>query len=309
MTIRAKRRDAQIPGVGLEPKRRGTRRPVTGHDPIARNNVTTAGDAGGRPVVLIHGFGCDQSMWRRIVPRLVDHRLVLLDLVGAGGSDVTAYEAARYDSLEGYAADIVEVITALDLHDAVLVGHSVSAMIAVLVSQRACDRVGALALVCPSPRYIDDEAYVGGFSRADIDALLALVGGNASVWSAQLASVVMSNADRPELAQELAASFCRTDPDIAAHFAEVTFLSDHRSDLSGVTVPTLVLQTREDAIAPEVVGRYVQEHISGSQLVLLDATGHCPHVSDPEATAQALHTFLLTQQQAEVAGARSAEGG
>ncbi len=264
----------------------------SGVDPLIRNNVTVAGNPTGRPVVLVHGFGCDQSMWRRIIPRLADDRLVLLDLVGSGGSDVRAYDPARYDSLDAHADDLVDVLTALDLQDVVLVGHSVSAMIVVLASRLAPERVGALALVCPSPRYIDDEHYVGGFSRETIDSLLASVAGNASVWSAHLASIVMGNPDRPELADELAASFCQTHPEVAAHFAEVTFLSDNRADLPHVTVPTLVMQTREDAIAPEVVGQYVNENIRGSRLVHLDATGHCPHVSHPQETAQALHIFM-----------------
>lgn len=258
-----------------------------------RNNVRVSGPSSGRPMVFAPGFGCDQTMWRFVAPEFAaDHRVVLFDHVGTGGSDLDAYDPQKYGSLEGYAADLVEICRELELSDVVLVGHSVSAMIAVLAHRRAPELFGALVLVGPSPRYIDDDGYVGGFSRADIAGLLDALDANHLGWSAQLGPVIMGNADRPELAQELTNSFCRTEPGIARQFARVTFLSDNRADLSHVDVPTLVLQCSEDAIAPDAVGEYVHRQIPGSVLTRLRATGHCPHLSEPEETTAAIRAFL-----------------
>ena len=264
-------------------------------DVLRRNNVTVTGAPDGRPLVFAHGFGCDQNMWRLVVPAFASqYRIVLFDHVGAGGSDLAAYDPGKYDSLEGYADDVVEILDALDLSDAVFVGHSVSSMIGVLAATAAPERIGALVLVGPSPRYVDDEpaGYRGGFSRTDIDGLLTTLSGNYLGWSAAMAPVIMGRPDRPELGQELTNSFCRTDPTIAEHFAEVTFLSDNRRDLAAVRVPTLVLQCTDDAIAPTHVGQYVADHIAGSRLVLLSATGHCPHLSAPGETVAAMQAFL-----------------
>ena len=260
---------------------------------IARNRVRVSGVPHGRPMVFAHGFGCDQEMWRLVVPAFeTDHRVVLFDYVGSGRSDLSAYDPVRYGSLEGYAADVVEICRELDLDDVVLVGHSVSAMIGVLAAARAPELFGALVMVGPNPRYVDDGDYVGGFSREDIAALLESLDSNHLGWSAAMAPVIMGNPDRPELTAELTNSFCRTDPDIARQFARVTFLSDNRADLPGVRVPTLVLQCTADTIAPEVVGRYVHEHVPGSVYTLLSATGHCPHLSAPAETTAAIRAFL-----------------
>jgi sigma-B regulation protein RsbQ len=260
---------------------------------VSRNRVRTSGAPHGRPILFAHGFGCDQEMWRHVVPAFeVDHRVVLFDHVGAGGSDLSAYDPARYGSLSGYADDVVQICRELDLTDVVLVGHSVSAMIGVLAARAAPELFGALVMVGPSPRYVDDGDYTGGFSRADIAALLDSLDANHLGWSAAMAPVIMGNPDQPELADELTNSFCRTDPGIARDFARVTFLSDNRADLPGVTVPTLVLQCSEDAIAPEAVGRYVHEHVPGSTFVQLAATGHCPHLSAPEETIDAIRAWL-----------------
>ena len=260
---------------------------------LARNCVRVSGVADGRPIVFVHGFGCDQAMWRFVAPDFeVDHRVVLLDLVGSGNSDLSAYDPDKYGSLWGYAADLVEICRELDLTDVVLVGHSVSAMIGVLAWQQAPELFGALVMVGPNPRYIDEGDYVGGFSRTDIAGLLDALDANHLGWSAQMAPVMMGNPDHPELAEELTNSFCRTDPDIARQFARVTFLSDNRVDLPGVAVPTLVLQCSEDVIAPEVVGRFVHESIPGSTFAQLKATGHVPHLSAPEETTSAIRAFL-----------------
>ncbi|MFJ3894855.1 alpha/beta fold hydrolase [Streptomyces sp. NPDC090083] len=258
-----------------------------------RNNVTITGNPEGRTVVLAHGFGCDQNMWRLTVPALApEYRVVLYDYVGAGHSDLSAFSEARYSSLEGYAQDVEEICEALDLRDAVFVGHSVSAMIGVLVAARVPERIGALVMVAPSPRYIDDVGYRGGFSAGDIDELLASLDSNYLGWSAAMAPMIMGNAERPELGEELAQSFCATDPEMAKVFARTTFLSDSRVELKSVRVPTLVLESSQDAIAPRDVGAFVHRAIPGSTLVTLEATGHCPHLSAPEATNQAITEFL-----------------
>ncbi|WP_030715880.1 alpha/beta fold hydrolase [Streptomyces sp. NRRL F-2580] len=258
-----------------------------------RNNVTVTGNPQGPTVVLAHGFGCDQNMWRLTVPALAkDYRVVLFDYVGSGRSDPSAFSEARYASLAGYAQDVVDVCDVLDLRGAVFVGHSVSAMIGVLAAGMAPERIGALVMVAPSPRYIDDEGYRGGFSAQDIDELLDSLESNYLGWSAAMAPVIMGNAERPELGEELTNSFCATDPAMARVFARTTFLSDSRDDLKRVSVPTLVLDCTQDAIAPREVGAYVHQAIPGSTLVTLDATGHCPHMSAPEATNEAITGFL-----------------
>jgi sigma-B regulation protein RsbQ len=260
---------------------------------LQRNNVHVYGDPNARTMLFAHGFGCDQNMWRFVAPEFeADHRVVLFDHVGAGHSDLAAYDADRYATLDGYADDIVEICHELDVTDAVFVGHSVSAMIGVLAAKRDPALFSRLVLVGPSPRYIDDDGYVGGFSRADIEELLESLESNFLGWSSAMAPAIMGNPDRPELGEELTNSFCATDPEIAARFARVTFLSDNRADLAGVRVPALVLQTREDAIAPPVVGEYVHRHMPGSSYVLLDATGHCPNLSAPRATTEAIRAFL-----------------
>jgi len=272
-------------------------------DVLARNNVAISGQAGGQPMVFAHGYGCDQNMWRFVVPAFEgEYRTVLFDFVGAGGSDLSAYDSRRYGSLEGYAADVLDVVRALDLRDVIFVGHSVSGMIGVLAAAREPDRFAALALVAPSPRYIDDEGYVGGFTETDIEDLLASLDRNYLGWSSTMAPVIMGNADRPELGAELTASFCRTDPEVAKRFARATFLSDNRADLAGVKLPTLVLQCSDDPIAPDSVGNYVHAQIPGSTLVRLRATGHCPNLSAPAETVAAIAAFLANVPRPGVQG-------
>ena len=260
---------------------------------LRRNNVTLNGAADGQPMVFAHGFGCDQNMWRFVAPAFEDrYRTVLFDFVGAGDSDLSAYDPGRYRDLDGYAADVVDVVQALDLRDVIFVGHSVSAMIGVLAVTREPDRFAGLVLVAPSPRYLDDDGYTGGFSEDDIEDLLSSLDSNYLGWSSTMAPVIMGNADRPELGAELTASFCRTDPEIQKRFARATFLSDNRADLASVTLPTLVLQCADDPIAPDSVGEYVHAQIPGSILVKLRATGHCPNLSAPEETVAAMADFL-----------------
>lgn len=261
-------------------------------DTRLRNNVTVTGRADGPVLMLAHGFGCDQNMWRLVVPALAEsYRVVLFDYVGSGRADPSAWDERRYSSLEGYAQDVLEICEELDLRDVTFVGHSVSAMVGVLASGKAPQRISRLVLVAPSPRYIDDDGYRGGFSAEDIDELLESLESNYLGWSAAMAPVIMGNRDRPELGEELTTSFCATDPDMARVFARTTFLSDSRTDLRTVTAPTLVLECEQDVIAPREVGAYVHAVIPGSRLVTLKATGHCPQLSAPEATADAIIEF------------------
>lgn len=261
---------------------------------LRRHAVQRTGRAGGRQVVLVHGFGCDSAVWRFLLPHLEPrYDVITFDLVGAGRSEAAAYDPARYDSLDGYADDLVELCEVLDLSEAVLVGHSVSAMTVVLAAPRLREHVTALVLVAPSPRYLDDEAagYRGGFTRADVDQLLDALESNWVGWSESVAPAIMGG-QHPELGQELVGSFCRIDPGVAAQFAEVTFLSDNRADLERVAVPTLVLQCSEDTLAAVAVGEYVARQLPHGSLQVLHATGHCPHMSAPDETAAALHAFL-----------------
>jgi len=259
---------------------------------LVRNNVHVRG-RGDRTIVFAHGFGCDQNMWRLVAPAFEDRfRTVVFDNVGAGRSDLSAYDPAKYASLGGYADDLVEIVRELGARDVILVGHSVSAMIGVLASLRAPELFSALILVGPSPRYIDDGDYIGGFGAAQIEELLTFLAENPMAWSQAMAPAIMGNADRPELGQELTESFCRTDPAIAAAFARATFTSDNRLDLPRVTARTLVLQCSEDIIAPLQVGEYVRDHIAGSEMVVLAATGHCPNLSAPAEVISAIQAFV-----------------
>jgi sigma-B regulation protein RsbQ len=259
---------------------------------VERNNIHVSG-AGSQPIVFAHGFGCDQNMWRFVVPAFEDaYKVVLFDLVGAGRSDISAYDRRKYATLDGYATDVLEICRELELSDVVFVGHSVSAMVGVLAAGRDPSLFASLILVGPSPRYINDSEYLGGFSRQDIDGLLEALESNYLGWSSTMAPVIVGNADRPELAGELTNSFCRTDPEIAAHFAQVTFLSDNRDDLAKVRTPTLILQCSDDVIAPTAVGEYVHRRVAGSRLVNMMATGHCPNLSAPGETIAAIKAFL-----------------
>lgn len=260
---------------------------------VHRNNVRVVGNPDGPTLMLSHGFGCGQESWRDLLPYLTDrYRVVLYDLVGAGGSDLSAYDPGRYDSLHGYAEDVLQILQALDLTNVVFIGHSVSSMIGVLAANRDASRIQSLVLVGPSPRYVNDGDYVGGFEQADIDTLLDTLDANYLGWSASMAPVIMGNPDRPELGESLTESFCRVDPAIARHFAHVTFLSDNRRDLAAVTVPTLIVQSLDDVIAPVSVGAFVHERIPHSELAVIEARGHVPSLSEPAELARVLADFL-----------------
>jgi sigma-B regulation protein RsbQ len=257
-----------------------------------RHNVHISG-SGQTTMVFAHGFGCDQNMWRFVAPAFEgDYRVVVFDHIGAGGSDLSAYDPEKYASLDGYAEDVVDLCRELGVREGVFVGHSVSAMIGVLAAKKAPELFAKLVLVGPSPRYIDDDGYVGGFSEAQIHELLEFLDSNHMGWSQTMAPVIMGNADRPELGEELTNSFCRTDPEIAKRFARATFLSDNRDDLDGFEGETLVLQCSEDVIAPPAVGEYVHSKLPNSRLIVMSATGHCPNLSAPDETIAAMKTFV-----------------
>ena len=277
---------------GSTSRRNAGRGSVNQVDVMTRHRITVSGPPDGQPMLFAHGFGCDQNMWRYVAPEFADrYRVVLFDHVGAGGATV-AWDPERYSTLHGYAADVLDICHGLELRDVVFVGHSVSAMIGVLAAAREPELFSALVMVGPSPRYIDDENYVGGFGAQDIEDLLTSLESNYLGWSATMAPVIMGNEDRPELGAELADSFCRMDPEIARRFARVTFESDNRADLAGVSAPTLVLQCSNDVIAPVCVGEYVRDTMPNASLVMLNATGHCPNLSAPAETTAAIERFL-----------------
>ncbi len=257
-----------------------------------KHNVTILGN-GERELVFMHGFGCDQHVWRHITPTFEnDYRIVLFDHVGSGKSDLSQYDERKYSSLQGYADDLITLVRELGLTRPVVVGHSVSAMIAVLAAVREPELFSKLVLIGPSPCYLNDGDYPGGFERKDIDDLLVAMDSNFFGWSSMITPVIMGNADRPELASELNENFCRTDPDIARKFARVTFLSDNRADLSKLTVPSLIVQCSTDALVPPAVGDYLHRHMPGSTLSVLSATGHCPHMSEPRELIDSMRHWL-----------------
>lgn len=260
---------------------------------LVRNNVRVFGK-GTQPMLFAHGFGCDQNMWRFVTPAFEeDYRIILFDYVGSGKSDLRSYSAERYGGLDGYAQDVLDICSVLKLTDVIFVGHSVSGVVGMLASIREPERFERLILIGPSPCYINDPpAYVGGFERADITGLLDVMEKNYIGWANFLAPVVMKNHERPELTSELEESFCSTDPKIARRFAEATFFSDNRSDLPKVTIPSLIMQCSDDAIAPLDVGDYLHHHLSRSTLRIMEATGHCPHMSHPDETIRIMKEYL-----------------
>jgi sigma-B regulation protein RsbQ len=269
-------------------------------DILARHNVKLSG-SGPQTLIFAHGFGCDQNMWWRVAPAFAsDFRVVQFDYVGCGKADRTAYDPRRYATLDGYASDVIEICHALAITNAVFVGHSVSATIGILASNREPSLFEKLVLVGPSPRYINDPpAYVGGFDREDVDGLLSLMEQNYLGWANAMARVAMGVPDQPELAAELEESFCSTDPECAIGFARATFLSDNRRDLASVRVPTLIIQCADDAISPVAVGEYVRDAIAKSELVVLAATGHCPHISHSRETIREIRRFLAAHSPGE----------
>ncbi|MBS9523886.1 alpha/beta hydrolase [Litoribacter ruber] len=261
-------------------------------DVLKRNNVKRFGQ-GQQAIVFSHGYGCDQNMWRFVAPAFEnDYQVVLFDHVGSGQSDQSQYDYQKYGSLEGYAEDVIDLLEELQLKEVIFVAHSVSSMIGALAAAERPDLFEKLIMIGPSPCYINDEAYFGGFSKSDIDELVQTLENNYMGWSSFITPVIVGNPEQPQLSEELNSSFCSMDPDIAKHFARVTFLGDNREDLKNVLVPTLVVQTHPDAIAPLEVGRYVEKNLPKGELIQLDASGHCPHLTAPELTIEAIKNYL-----------------
>jgi sigma-B regulation protein RsbQ len=261
-------------------------------DIFTRNNVNRYGK-GSQPMMFAHGYGCDQNMWRFVAPAFEDdYEIILFDHTGSGKSDAKAYDFNKYNSLEGYADDIIEICDELKLKDVIFVAHSVSTMMSVIAAARRPDLFAKLILIGPSPRYINDDNYFGGFAKNDIDDLIETLESNYLGWSSAITPVIIGNPDKPEMAEELHNSFCRMNPEIAKHFARVTFLSDNRVDLPKVSVPSLVIQCDPDMISPVEVGKYVDEQLQNSSFVQINTSGHCPHLTAPELTINAIKTFL-----------------
>jgi sigma-B regulation protein RsbQ len=261
-------------------------------DVISRNNVKITG-RGTQPMLFAHGFGCDQNMWRFVAPQFEDdYKVILFDYVGSGKSDLGSYDAEKYSNLAGYAQDVLEIVRQLDLNDVIFVGHSVSSMVGVLAANEEPERFAKLIMIGPSPRYINDSGYVGGFEQKDIQGLFDMMDQNFIGWANFLAPAIVKNPERPELGQELADSFCSTDPLIARNFAKATFYADNRADLQKVTVPSLVLQCSDDMVAPTQVGEYVKGQLANSEIRFMKATGHCPHMSHPEETIGLIRDYL-----------------
>jgi sigma-B regulation protein RsbQ len=258
-----------------------------------RNNVQVSGDPDGTPIVFGHGFGGSRESWRFVAPEFeADHRVVVFDHTGAGNSDISFYDRAKYDSLHGYADDIIEIIEDLGLRDVIFVGHSVGGIIGMLAANRRPDLFGRLILLVPSPRYIDTPGYTGGFTQEAVDELLDSLDANYSRWSSAMAPVLMGNPDRPELSEALAQVIAAVDPTITAQFAAVTFLSDNRRDLAEVSIPTLILASTEDNVAGPDVERYVHENIPGSRFITMNSRGHVPNLSAPDEVVRHIREEL-----------------
>ncbi|MDB5234674.1 MAG: sigma factor sigB regulation protein rsbQ [Hymenobacter sp.] len=262
---------------------------------LERSNATISGRTGSgvQSIVFLHGLGGDQSMWRLIAPTFEDrYQVVLLDLIGAGKSDLSAYSKTTHGTLDGHSTDLLSVLSALALHDVIFVGHSVGAMIGVLAAVREPERFAKMVLISPSPRFVNEAGYAGGFEQKDINELLAAMEGDYNGWSHGFAPVMMGADDRPELVMELTNSFVNTNPEIAKHFARVTFFSDTRAELGFLTIPTLIVQSARDVIAPLAVGHYINEQLADSRMVVVETGGHCPHLTGPQETLSAMDKFM-----------------
>ena len=257
-----------------------------------RNNVKISGE-GAKTIIFAHGFGCDQNMWRWTAPAFEkDYRVVLFDYVGSGQSDISKYDKDKYDSLQGYVQDVLDICDELQLEDAVFVGHSVSAMIGMMAAIERPESFDKLIMIGPSPCYMNKPPYFGGFEKEELHGLIDLLDKNYIGWAKGFAAMVMANEERPSLAQELMMSICSTDPVIARQFAIATFFSDYRHELQKVSVPALIIQCSDDMIAPAAVGEFVHLHIPNSTLKVMDAAGHCPHLSHPEKTVELIREYL-----------------
>lgn len=265
---------------------------LTDRDVCQRHAVHVTG-SGERTFILAHGYGCDKNMWQRLIPFFSDDfRIITYDLMGCGGSELSHYDREKYSTLAGHADDMIAILDDLEVKEATLIGHSVSAMSIALVANKRPDLVQSLIMICPSPSFINHDNYIGGFERADIDQLLATLDANYLGWSSEMAPAIMGTPHLPEMSESLSNSFCQADPEIARHFAHVTFLADHRADVKKVYHSTLVLQCQDDVIVPADVGVWMKDHMRNVSVVTLEAMGHCPHISYPKETAAAIKDFF-----------------
>ena len=259
-----------------------------------RNNIKVVGKKNAPTLLLAHGFGCDQNMWRFILPALEPHyQVVLFDYVGSGNSLLTDYSQQKYSTLAGYAQDIKDVITELHLKDVTIIGHSVSSIIASIAAIELPDIIKKIVMVCPSPCFLNiPPDYQGGFEKSDLTELIALMDKNYIGWANYLAPLVMGNSQSPALIGELSGSFCSTDPLVAKTFANATFFSDHRAILKNIPCPVLILQSSSDTLASVNVGQYMADNIVQSEMAVIKAEGHCLHMTHPEIVSQYIIDYV-----------------
>ena len=259
-----------------------------------RNNVKVVGKKNAPVLMLAHGFGCDQNMWRFILPELEYHyQIVLFDYTGSGNSLLTDYTVEKYSTLEGYAKDIIDIIDELQLKAVTIIAHSVSSTIASIASLDRPKIIKKIVMVCPSPCFLNiPPDYQGGFERSDLEELIGLMDKNYIGWANYLAPLVMGRSQSEELIGELSGSFCSTDPIVAKAFAQATFFSDHRHLLQKITCPVQILQSSSDALASISIGYYMAEKIVNSELVVIEAEGHCLHMTNYQKVTQVCLKFI-----------------
>ncbi|WP_316806398.1 alpha/beta hydrolase [Pedobacter agri] len=262
------------------------------HTILIRNNVKILGQ-GSQVIMFAHGFGCAQSSWKYITDAfLEDYRVILFDYVGSGQSDQNQYDYHKYSTLEGYACDVIDIIEALGLKDIIFVGHSVSSMIGMIAALQIPESFKKLIFIGPSPRYLNDRDYIGGFESADIESIFTQIAEDYVGWTKGISPAVMDKAEQPELADFLQECFEETEPSIALAFAMATFKADYRHQIKNLRVPSLTLQSSNDMMAPQSAGEYIHQNTRDNFLVVMKATGHFPHISEPKETIREIKDFI-----------------
>jgi len=265
---------------------------------IKRNNINISGK-GKKPIIFAPGFGCDQTVWKDVLPAFEeDYQVILFDYVGFGGSDISAFNSVKYGKLSGYVQDVLDVCAVLDLKEAIFVGHSVSSMIGLLASNAEQSYFSHLIMIGPSPCYLNDPPdYYGGFEKEDLENLIDMMEKNYIGWANVFSSTLINNAERTDAAKELEDRFCSTDPLIATTFAKACFFTDSRQDITKAKVPSLILQCTEDIIAPKGVGEYLKRNMPNSEITYMNTSSHCPHISDPDETILSIKNYLINQTE------------
>ncbi|WP_025143776.1 alpha/beta fold hydrolase [Pedobacter jeongneungensis] len=262
------------------------------HPILIRNNVKILGE-GSQVIMLAHGFGCAQSSWKYITDAfLEDYKVILFDYVGSGDSDLSQYDKRKYATLEGYACDVIDIIETLELSNVIFIGHSVSSMIGMIAALQLPEAFKKLIFIGPSPRYLNDRDYIGGFNIGDLETIFEHIAEDYVGWSKQLAPVVMDTPSKPELSDFLQECFEATDPSVALAFAMATFKADYRDKLKDLEVPSLTLQSSNDIMAPLSAGEFIYKNTPENFLVVMKATGHFPHISAPEETIKEIKEFI-----------------